>query len=335
MDYNTLLENLDIDCLLVNSTNEYLTEYSSLEENARYTLTGFSGSTGDALITKRGIYLFVDGRYHTQADMEAKEGVNVVKLQLGQKQDDEICKLIKPDEVLGIVSKKVSQSRYEKFQARVKTRLLISDPVNNYTCHHTEEPVDCGYEPREFTPVRPTFITNLEEVSYLTGLRDFSEDGSAKIWGKLFINGENQILFKESSDEFLKSFDKELIVDKNSINAYDYSLIKNPVHKVFDGLSCARRRVPEIHEVHGPQAGAAFRRGGAVRRDALFPFREHRPDVHDSLERGRARVNRAFPYRDARVEVPAHREAGLRVFCRFRVRDRRHIHDIFQRGGGA
>ena len=234
MDYNTLLENLDIDCLLVNSTNEYLTEYSALDENARYTLTGFSGSTGDALITKRGIYLFVDGRYHTQADMEAKEGVNIIKLQLGQKQDDEICKLIKPDEVLGIVSKKVSQSRYEKFQARVKTRLLISDPVNNYTCHHTEEPVDCGYEPREFTPVRPTFITNLEEVSYLTGLRDFSEDGSAKIWGKLFINGENQILFKESSDEFLKSFDKELIVDKNSINAYDYSLIKNPVHKVSE-----------------------------------------------------------------------------------------------------
>ena len=88
MDYNTLLENLDIDCLLVNSTNEYLTEYSALDENARYTLTGFSGSTGDALITKRGIYLFVDGRYHTQADMEAKEGVNIIKLQLGQKQDD-------------------------------------------------------------------------------------------------------------------------------------------------------------------------------------------------------------------------------------------------------
>ena len=91
MDYNTVLKNLDIDCLLVNSTNEYLTEYSALKENARYTLTGFSGSTGDALITPRGIYLFVDGRYHTQADMEAKKGINVVKLRLGQKQDDEIA----------------------------------------------------------------------------------------------------------------------------------------------------------------------------------------------------------------------------------------------------
>ena len=234
MDYSTVLENLNIDCLLVNSTNEYLVEYSSLEENARYTLTGFSGSTGDALITKKGIYLFVDGRYHTQADMEAKEGVNVVKLQLGQRQDDEICKLIEPDEVLGIVAKKVSQSRLEKFQKKVKTKLLETDPINNHTCPHKEEPVSCGYQPREFSPEKPVFITNLEEVSYLTGLRDFSKDGSAKIWGKLFVHKDKHTLFREPADAFLKNFESELIIDKNSINAYDYSLIKKPVHKISD-----------------------------------------------------------------------------------------------------
>ncbi len=234
MDYSTVLKNLDIDCLLVNSTNEYLVEYSSLEENARYTLTGFSGSTGDALITKREVYLFVDGRYHTQADMEAKEGVNVVKLQLGQRQDDEICKLIEPDEVLGIIAKKVSQSRLEKFQEKVKTKLLEVDPINNYTCPHKEEPVSCGYRPKEFTPQKPVFMTNLDEVSYLTGLRDFSKDGTAKIWGKLFVHKDKQILFRDSADEFLKNFEEELIIDKNSINAYDYSLIKKPVHKISE-----------------------------------------------------------------------------------------------------
>ena len=67
-----LLKKLKIDYLLVNSTNEYLVEYSSLSENARYTLTGFTGSTGDALVTKDKIYLFVDGRYHIQAEQEAK-----------------------------------------------------------------------------------------------------------------------------------------------------------------------------------------------------------------------------------------------------------------------
>ena len=79
-----LLKKLKIDYLLVNSTNEYLVEYSELSENARYKLTGFSGSTGDALITPDKIYLFVDGRYHIQAEQEAKMGITVVKLQLGQ-----------------------------------------------------------------------------------------------------------------------------------------------------------------------------------------------------------------------------------------------------------
>ena len=113
--YKNILNKLNLDYLLVCCTNEYLVEYPALSENARYTLTGFSGSTGDALLTKDKIYLFVDGRYHTQADNEVNKDVTVVKLQLGQKQDDEIKKLIELDKTLGIVAKKVSQKRLESF----------------------------------------------------------------------------------------------------------------------------------------------------------------------------------------------------------------------------
>ena len=76
-------------------------------------------------------------------------------------------------------------------------------------------------------------ITNLEEVSYLTGYRDFSKDCSSKIWAKLVINNNDIILFtdNEACETYLKNFDGELIVDKASINAWDYSLIKQPVHK--------------------------------------------------------------------------------------------------------
>ena len=135
-NYKSLLENLNIDYLLVNSTNKYLTEYSALSENARYTLTGFSGSTGDALITDDKIYLFVDGRYHAQADNEVKKEVTVIKLQLGQAQDDEIKKLIIPSKTLGIVAKKVSQQRLESFKG-YKVKLLEYDPINDYTEAHS------------------------------------------------------------------------------------------------------------------------------------------------------------------------------------------------------
>lgn len=229
---NKLLDNLNLDYLLVCCTNEYLVEYPALSENARYTLTGFSGSTGDALITKDNIYLFVDGRYHTQADNEAKDGITVVKLKLGQKQDDEIRKLISPDKTLGVVAKKVSQARLEKFK-EYKIKLLENDPINDFTEVHNVEYVQV-MPAKEYHPESPTFITNLEEVSYISGKRDFSKDCSSKIWAKLYADKEKQILLTNGSDEFLRNFDEELVIDKNSINAHDYSLVKNPIHRISE-----------------------------------------------------------------------------------------------------
>ena len=48
----------NIDFLLVNSTNEFLVEYNTLAENSRYKLTGFTGSTGDALVSMNDVFLF-------------------------------------------------------------------------------------------------------------------------------------------------------------------------------------------------------------------------------------------------------------------------------------
>ena len=73
----------DIDGLVINSTNEFLVEYNMLNLNSRYHLTGFTGSTGDVLFTNDKIYLFVDTRYHEQADNEVDHNlIEVVKLPL-------------------------------------------------------------------------------------------------------------------------------------------------------------------------------------------------------------------------------------------------------------
>ena len=135
--FHKILENLEIDYLLVNSTNEYLVEYSSLQENARAKISGFLGSTGDVLLTKEKQYLFVDGRYHEQADLETYDYFSIVKLQLGQNQDDEIRKIIDKTKTLGIVAKKVSQTRLESFTG-YKIKLLDFDPINDFTESHNE-----------------------------------------------------------------------------------------------------------------------------------------------------------------------------------------------------
>ena len=115
-----------VDFLLVNSTNEFLVEYNDLQENARYKLTGFSGSTGDALLGFNKLYLFVDGRYHIQADLEVNpEIVTVVKLLAGQSQLTEIAKLIPENAVVGVCSKKNSKSRVEAMEKHFKLQRLI------------------------------------------------------------------------------------------------------------------------------------------------------------------------------------------------------------------
>ena len=66
----SLMDKHDIDACIVDQTdefqNEFLPEYSKRLE----WLTEFSGSAGEALITKKSAYLFVDGRYTLQAKNE-------------------------------------------------------------------------------------------------------------------------------------------------------------------------------------------------------------------------------------------------------------------------
>jgi Xaa-Pro aminopeptidase len=65
-----VMRDLGLDALIVRGTDRYLNEYVPHAESTREWLTGFTGSMGDALVTADGAFLFVDGRYHTQADRE-------------------------------------------------------------------------------------------------------------------------------------------------------------------------------------------------------------------------------------------------------------------------
>jgi len=129
-----------IDYLLVNSTNEFLVEYSELSENARYMLTNFSGSTGDALISQKNIFLFVDGRYHKQADLEVdKKLVSVVKMKIGASFTANLAEKIESYSTVAVVSKKVSRGLLEILQAALKkknigVKLLDFDPIEKEKC---------------------------------------------------------------------------------------------------------------------------------------------------------------------------------------------------------
>lgn len=226
--------------LLVNSTNKYLEEYTPLEENSRYFLTDFSGSTGDVLVTPDEILLFVDGRYHIQADLEVNhELVTVIKLQTGQVFLDELVKKIPEGKTLGVFAKKNSQKRVEYLQKQgVQLKLLNIDPLDKQPKNSELNVVKVDGVPVEDKIKNLDYggallITNLEEVSYLFNLRDFSKNYSSKIRGKaVILAGRARLL--DDIDDFVESYKGKIFVDKSTINAYDYNLIADKVQVLED-----------------------------------------------------------------------------------------------------
>ena len=220
-----------VNFLLVNSTNKYLEEYTPLEENSRYFLTDFSGSTGDALVTQDAVYLFVDGRYHIQADLEVNHDiVTVVKLQTGQIFLDELIKRIPQGETLGVFSKKNSQKRVEYLAEKgIDLKYFDVDPLDKTVFYDSSNVVQVQGVPveekvKDISLDGAVLITNLEEVSYLFNLRDFSKKYSSKIRGKaVILSGRARLL--DDIDDFVESYQGNIFIDKSTINAYDFSLI--------------------------------------------------------------------------------------------------------------
>ncbi len=249
MDNITVIKNFMADnglkYLLVNSTNEFLVEYNTLEENSRYKLTKFSGSTGEALVTPETIFLFVDGRYHIQADNEVDhEKITVVKLQNGQKYLEELLKKIPKNETLGIFSKKNSQKKVEQLASERNLTFLDMDPLDNQILKKEEKnsiiTLDeniTGYSVQEkinkitnnLNPETAIYFTDLDEVSYLFNLRDFSQNFSAKVKAKALIFNDRAVLFTGEKisqiKDFLNYVQKKVYVDKTSINAFDYNIL--------------------------------------------------------------------------------------------------------------
>lgn len=253
-----------VDFLLVNSTNEFLVEYNSLAENSRYKLTGFSGSTGDVLLGFDKLYLFVDGRYHIQADLEVNpQIVTVVKLLGGQSQLSEMAKRIPANALVGVCSKKNSQARVEMMEKHFKIKLLDFDGIETNPIDFGEvEDVDekfCGESSEEkISKIQKTLalnesilFTNPEDVSYLYNKRDFSKPYSSKILGKALISKHSDILF---TGEKIKDFDKYITsdavyVDKNSITACDYALLGKKARLIKENPVLAMRTVKTGAEI--------------------------------------------------------------------------------------
>ena len=215
---NYLIKN-DLDGLIINSTNEFLVEYNLLELNSRYYVTDFTGSTGDVLFTNEKIYLFVDTRYHEQADYQVdKNYTEVVKIPLSGSYISCLVDKILPYSKIGVISKKTPKKFYDILAAALKQKnsvpkLIDIDPVIEYESNSIKKinydifSVDikiAGMSPNEkFELIKQCvpsdkfniLVSALEDIAYLTNLRSYSFNYSSIFPAKAVINEEGVKLF--------------------------------------------------------------------------------------------------------------------------------------------
>lgn len=75
---NKLIGEHSLDAFYVSSFDQYINEYVPRQECWRYYLSGFTGSMAEVIVSAGKVHLFVDGRYHEQADKEVDTSYCVV-----------------------------------------------------------------------------------------------------------------------------------------------------------------------------------------------------------------------------------------------------------------
>lgn len=255
----SFLVSKNADAILINSADEFLSEYTILPLNSRYKVTGFSGSTGDCLVTKDKVFQTADGRYHEQADNEVNHDVvTVLKMQQGSSSVTEIIGALDENSSLIVTSNKVSAKFCENLtkqakEKNIKIEYLNNDPVDDISKNtYTNLPLTLVSD--EITSLSPEqkfkkfasklkdnevlLVTSPVNFAYLTNLRNYDYPYSSAPRAKAIITKKSLSIFTDSkipfSFEGLKVFDlahfkvelmkfinNTILLDKSSISQSD------------------------------------------------------------------------------------------------------------------
>ena len=74
-----------IDGYIIPKNDEYFSEYA--KNDRLKNISNFSGSAGIAIILKKKNYLFIDGRYTIQAQLESAKNFHIVEIHKKQPRD--------------------------------------------------------------------------------------------------------------------------------------------------------------------------------------------------------------------------------------------------------
>jgi Xaa-Pro aminopeptidase len=211
------------DYLLLNSNDEFLLQCSEPYRCSRYWITGFSGSTGDALLSSHQVFQFVDGRYYQQAEREVGDWVDVVKISMDDRYIDRLLEHMEANSTLAIVSTKISLNFFVELRKMADCKGINISAISNDPVDKLHNRVACdGIDwvrriPTEISGMsaddkiekcmhnlkhnQAYLETNLVNIAYLTNLRQYQLPFQSTFRSKLLITREKAILHSDDKVE--------------------------------------------------------------------------------------------------------------------------------------
>lgn len=260
-ELRNFIKSKNADAILINSADDFLSEYNILPLNSRYKVTGFSGSMGDCIVTSDNVYQIADGRYHEQSDKEVDHNVvTVLKMQQGSSPIEEILNVLDKNSTLILTANKVPMQfcqTLEKKAAKKKIKIsyILNDPIedlaqNKYTNVKvveipksiTKYSAEEKFKKLKLKDNEVLLITNPVDFAYFTNLRNFDFPYSAAPRAKAIVTNNEFEIFTDSKiplkfdglkihklSTFRKHLanirEKSILVDKGALSQADFMQI--------------------------------------------------------------------------------------------------------------
>ena len=215
-----------IDAYLVNQTDEYQNEFLPSYSRRLTWLTNFSGSAGEAIITRNKAYLFVDGRYTLQAKIEVNEKLYSI-YNYNKKSPQDILNTLKLKKVNYAIDGNIVTARKLKFiKSEVKKNISIKLLTKNL--------IDIIWKSRPKVPKSNVWhhedkFHGTKVSSKIVTIKKIIKQDKADY---LFITSNESICWllnlRGGDLTYTPIFMSRLIIDKYG-NCYLFADIKNPL----------------------------------------------------------------------------------------------------------
>ncbi len=249
------MEKEGIDVYYLNTSDYHMSEYVPEYFRTILYFSGFTGSMATLLVTKEDTYIFVDGRYHLQADRQClPNGVKVMKL--GTADTDDPLGFLKKNfkgKVIGLDGRRTGVN-FAKDLIRQGFTILSKDiysdliedraPLSGDPLWKLDERYTGLSRRKKIELIRYCLsdkvhiVNNLESIAYLLNLRGNDILHTPVFLSYLVILGGEVYLFCD-----LERFNEELLDE-----LYDDGIIIRPYESYYDFLKLIRGKKILIDE---------------------------------------------------------------------------------------